>query len=80
MEGKTGFKRQTLVQKKEGRWQRFLKRSTLGILLAVVAIFAPCAAWTPDVFAQWQAPIAVFALVIYLGVVLFDTLFYDRYH
>jgi hypothetical protein len=25
-------------------------------------------------------PIAVFFLIIYMGVILFDTLFFDRYH
>jgi len=52
----------------------------IGLLFAVVAILAPCPVWTPEIFTWWQVPIVVLTLILYLGVVLFDTLFFDRYH
>jgi hypothetical protein len=58
---------------------RFLRRAAIGLLFAFVAFFIPCANWTPDVFANWQVPIVVLALILYMGVLIVDTLFYDRY-
>ena len=61
------------------RWSRFFGRFTVGILLAFIAVVAPCPAWSPDIFTWWQVPIVVLALILYMGVLLFDTLFFDRY-
>jgi hypothetical protein len=62
------------------RWARFLRRAGIGLLFAIVAILAPCPVWTPEIFTWWQVPIVVLSLILYLGVLLFDTLFFDRYH
>ncbi|MBC7813580.1 MAG: hypothetical protein H7175_20645 [Burkholderiales bacterium] len=62
------------------RLARFMRRAGIGLLFAVVAILAPCPVWTPEIFTWWQVPIVVLTLILYLGVVLFDTLFFDRYH
>jgi hypothetical protein len=67
-------------KQRESRWLKLSKRALIGVGIALVMVFFPCARWTPDVFTNWQVPIAVFFLIIYMGVILFDTLFFDRYH
>lgn len=67
-------------QRRSGRWKRFLRRAVMGILVAFVAVFLPCSNWTPDVFAYWQVPLVVLALILYMGVLLIETMFFDRYH
>jgi hypothetical protein len=57
-----------------------LRRTGIGVGLALLAVFAPCPVWTPEIFTWWQVPIVVSCLVMYIGVLLFDTLFFDRYH
>lgn len=68
------------MQRRNNRWQRFFRRSTVGLLIAVVAVLAPCPAWSPDIFTWWQVPIVALASILYVGVLLFDTLFFDRYN
>jgi hypothetical protein len=48
------------------------------VLFAAFIILLPCPVWTPEFFTWWQVPAGVLFLVLYLGVLLFDTLFFDR--
>lgn len=66
-------------KRRQNRWGRFFRRAGWALLVALVAVFLPCSSWTPAVFAYWQVPIVVLALILYLGVLLYETLFYDRY-
>jgi hypothetical protein len=50
-----------------------------GLVIALVIILAPCSLWTPEVFAWLQVPLGVLFFILYIGVLLFDTLFFDRY-
>lgn len=67
------------VAKADGAGRRFLRRLFLGFVLATIIILVPCSAWSPDIFTWVQVPLAVLFLVIYLGVLLYDTLFFDHY-
>ena len=62
-----------------GRWRLLGRRFLAGLALALLVIIAPCPVWTPEVFTWWQVPVAVSCLVMYIGALLFDTLFFDRY-
>ncbi|GAB4570149.1 MAG: hypothetical protein Kow0077_03710 [Anaerolineae bacterium] len=48
-------------------------------MLTLVLVLAPCPVWTPDVLVWWQVPVVVVLFVLYLGVLLYDTFFYNRY-
>jgi len=50
-----------------------------GLLVASLIVAAPCSRWTPEIFTWWQVPLGVLFFVLYIGILLFDTLFYDRY-
>jgi hypothetical protein len=65
---------------RSSRWSRFFRRAGVGFLIALATVFVPCPAWTPDIFTWWQVPMVVLVFILYLGVLLFDTLFFDRYH
>jgi hypothetical protein len=51
-----------------------------GAIISLVIVFAPCSAWTPDILLWWQVPLGVLFLILYMGILLFDTLFFDRYN
>jgi hypothetical protein len=61
------------------RWLGFSKHVFWATLIALVLILAPCAFWSPNVFRWWQVPLVILGLILYTGVKLFDTFFYDRY-
>ncbi|NWF68187.1 MAG: hypothetical protein HXY40_03805 [Chloroflexi bacterium] len=61
------------------RLRRFFRRALPGVLL-IAALGAPCLFWSPEIFRWWQAPLLALTLILYIGVTLFDTLFFDRYH
>jgi hypothetical protein len=59
-------------------WQRFLLRALLALALALVVMFAPLG-WLGPLARALQVPFAVILFVCFLGKLLYDTLFYDRY-
>lgn len=68
-----------MLQKLMRIGRRLLRRLFLGLVIATLIILLPCSVWSPDIFTWLQVPLAAFFLVIYMGVTLFETLFYDRY-
>ena len=60
-------------------WARFFLRAGIAVLLAALVFVAPL----PLRFPQWihlaKAGVTSFLLICYLGWLLYDTLFYDRY-
>jgi len=60
-------------------WRHFLSRAAIAIALGMLIIVAPLPVWTPRWFAYFQVPVVVFLFVCYLGKLLYDTLFYNRY-
>jgi hypothetical protein len=62
------------------RWIRFSRRAFISFIVALALIIVPCLFWTPEIFTWWQVPLVSLGFVLYIGILLFDTLFYDRYH
>lgn len=62
-----------------GRWRAFGLRLLAAAALALVLMVLPLPWWTPRWLAYVQTPVVVFLLICYLGKLLYDTLFYDRY-
>ena len=70
----------------KSRWRAFtahLGRSLVRALIATtllwVAVSVPLPRLTPQLFVMVQVPIAVFIFIVYIGKLLIDTFFYDRY-
>ena len=61
------------------RWRAFVIRALIATALALAIMLVPLLWWTPAWLAYVQTPAAVFLLICYLGKLLYDTLFYDRY-
>ena len=61
------------------RLRRFLERVALAAAILFVVIVLPLPFWTPRWFELFQVPVAVMLFIMYLGKLLYDTLFYDRY-
>jgi hypothetical protein len=58
--------------------RRLLVSALLGTALALLVMLAPLA-WLGPLVGVLQVPVAVVLLVCFLGKLLYDTLFYDRY-
>jgi len=58
---------------------RLFRRIVVGALVAVIVIFMPPLPGFPRWLSKVQMPVAVFLFVCYVGVLLYDTLFYDHY-
>jgi hypothetical protein len=61
------------------RWRAFVLRVLIATALAVAIILLPLPWWTPAWVAYVQVPATVFLLICYVGKLLYDTLFYNRY-
>ena len=61
------------------RWGRLVRRGSVALLVALILALVPCPVWTPEVFTWWQVPVIIVVLICYLGSLLFDTFFFDRY-
>lgn len=59
--------------------RRLLGRLALAAALTFLCAVLPLPFWTPVWFAYYQVPLAVLLFVCYLGKLLYDTLFYERY-
>jgi hypothetical protein len=59
---------------------RTLLKASVAILLAMMCAVLPLSEWAPIWFIKIQLPATGIVLVCYLGKLLYDTLFYDRYH
>lgn len=63
-----------------GRWRSFVIRSLMAALVAWIVASVPLPAIAPHIwFAFVQVPIAIFLLICYIGKLMLDTFFYDRY-
>jgi len=60
-------------------WRPLLIRIALALAIAVALMFAPTFHMTPRWFAFGVVPVVVFLLICYIGKLLYDTLFFDRY-
>jgi len=54
-------------------------RALIAAALALAIAVVPQPWRTPVWFTHFQVPMVVFVFVAYLGVLLYDTFFYDRY-
>jgi hypothetical protein len=61
------------------RLRRFVERAALAAAILFVVVVLPLPFWTPRWFELFQVPVAVMLFIMYLGKLLYDTLFYDRY-
>ena len=61
------------------RLRRFLERLALAAAIFFVVVVFPLPFWTPRWFELFQVPVAVMLFIMYLGKLLLDTFFYDRY-
>ena len=61
------------------RLRQLVLRALVAAALALVIAVAPPPWWTPVWFTHFQVPMVAFLFVAYLGVLLCDTFFYDRY-
>lgn len=63
-----------------GRWQALIVRSAIASSVAWVLATLPFPAIAPHTwFAYVQVPVVIFLLICYIGKLLIDTFFYDRY-
>ena len=61
------------------RLRRLVLRALIAAGLALVIAVAPLPWWTPVWVTHFQVPMVVFLFIAYMGVLLYDTFFYDRY-
>ncbi len=62
------------------RWQNLIVRAAIASAVAWVLATAPLPTIAPHTwFAYVPVPVVIFLLICYLGKLLIDTLFYDRY-
>ncbi|MGB8645546.1 MAG: hypothetical protein WCF84_09930 [Anaerolineae bacterium] len=58
---------------------RMLGRALAGAVALVVALLIPLPAFTPQLFVMAYVPLVVLSFIIYIGKLMLDTFFYDRY-
>lgn len=61
------------------RWRRFLERAALAAAIFFVVAVLPLPFWTPRWFELYQVPVSVMLFIMYIGKLLYDTLFFSRY-
>ncbi|OGO41454.1 MAG: hypothetical protein A2Z04_06830 [Chloroflexi bacterium RBG_16_57_9] len=61
-------------------WRPLVIRVALALAIAATLMFAPIFRLTPRWFAFGVVPVVVFLLICYIGKLLYDTLFFDRYN
>jgi hypothetical protein len=61
------------------RWCHFAIQVLIGFVVAIILMLVPLPLWTPWWFAYFQVPVVMFLFICYIGVLLYDTLFYNRY-
>ena len=61
------------------RWIHALAKALVAILLATLCVALPLYEWAPLWFLKIQLPLTGLILVCYLGKLLYDSLFFDRY-
>jgi hypothetical protein len=62
------------------RWTAALGRAVLAAAIIFMLAHVPLPQHTPEWVAFAEVPILMFILMCYLGKLLYDTLFWDRYH
>ncbi|MBI3913958.1 MAG: hypothetical protein HY327_07210 [Chloroflexi bacterium] len=62
------------------RWRSFFVRLALAMLVAAIIASIPIPRLAPQTWLAYiQVPLVVFGLVCFIGKLLIDTFFYDRY-
>ncbi len=62
------------------RWRSLIVRVVAASIVAWVLATAPLPRFAPQTwFAYFQVPLAIFLLICYVGKLLIDTFFYNRY-
>ncbi len=63
-----------------GRWRSLIARAVVASIVAWLLATVPLPSVTSHAwFAYVQVPLAVFVFICYMGKLLIDTFFYDRY-
>ncbi len=63
-----------------GRWRSLIIRVLVATFVAWIIAVAPMPRFpSQSWFAHIQVPIAIFLLICYIGKLMIDTFFYDRY-
>lgn len=57
----------------------FAERLLIALGLAAALALAPLPLWTPTMVVHVHIPLIVFLLICYIGKLIMDTLFFDRY-
>ncbi len=60
-------------------WKRLLLRMAAAILFGAICATMPLADWAPHWVGRLQMPLAIFAVIAYVGKLLYDTLFFDHF-
>ena len=58
---------------------RVAARALMAAVVLVVALAVPLPGFTPRLFVMIYVPLLVAGFIIYIGKLLYDTFFYDRY-
>ncbi len=58
---------------------RMVVRALVGAVALIVALAIPLPAFTPRLFVMVYVPLVVLSFIIYIGKLVLDTFFYDRY-
>ena len=62
-----------------GHLVRVAGRAVLATVVLWVAVAVPLPLLTNQLFLMVRVPVAVFIFIVYIGKLLYDTFFYDRY-
>ena len=61
------------------RFLDLLRRAAIAAVLIVAANIIVVQFWSPAWFTYFQVPISCMIFIMFLGITLYDTLFYDRH-
>jgi hypothetical protein len=62
------------------RLRDFIRRAAIAAGLIIFVNLAVTAFWSPGWFTYWQVPASCTVFICFLGITLYDTLFFDRPH
>ncbi len=58
---------------------RVLMRALIATLILWLAVSIPLPRFTPQLFVMVRLPVLIFLFIVYIGKLLIDTFFFDRY-
>ena len=62
------------------RLRDLIRRAAIAAGLIILANLAVIVFWSPGWFTYWQVPASCMIFICFLGITLYDTLFFDRPH